>query len=71
LRNSSDKDTRPNTKVKIRYTDMRLPQGITVFRNSVILLSWSDTPTAIKITSQTYAKQFSDFFLDLWKTAKK
>ncbi len=60
-----------NTKLKIRHTKINLPQGITIFRNYVILLSWSNSPTAIKIESEIFANQQKEFFLDIWKTAKK
>ena len=59
-----------HTKLKLKYTKFNLPQGITVFRNYVIILSWIDSPVAIKIESDVFANQLRDFFLELWKTAK-
>jgi sugar-specific transcriptional regulator TrmB len=59
-----------HTKVKIRYTKFHLPQGITIFRDAVVLLSWVETPIAIKIQSEIIANQMRDFFLDLWKNSK-
>ena len=58
-----------HTKLKLKYTPFNLPQGITIFRNNVILLSWKDSPLAIKIESGVFANQLKEFFLDLWKTA--
>jgi sugar-specific transcriptional regulator TrmB len=55
-----------HTKVKLRYTKFNLPQGITIFRDTVILLSWFDSPTAIKIQSKTMAVQLRIFFKELW-----
>ncbi len=60
-----------HTKVKLRYTKFNLPQGTTLFRNNVILLSWGESPVAIKIESEVFAKQQKEFFLDLWKMAKE
>jgi len=60
-----------HTKLKIRYTKFSLPQGITIFRNYVIILSWIDSPVAIKIESVAFADQLKDFFLELWNIAKK
>ncbi len=57
-------------KLKLRYTKFNLPQGITIFRDYVILLSWIKYPIAIKIESEIFANQQREFFLDLWKTAK-
>lgn len=59
-----------HTKLKIKYTEFNLPQGITIFRNKVIILSWIDSPVAILIESETISNQLKDFFLDLWKIAK-
>lgn len=58
-----------HTKVKLRYTKFNLPQGITLFRDNVILSSWIDTPTAIKIQSKTMAEQLRMFFNELWRDA--
>ncbi len=60
-----------HTKLKLRYTKFNLPQGITIFRNYVILLSWTETPAAIKIESEIFAGQLRTFFSELWETAKK
>jgi len=60
-----------HTKVKIRYTPFDFPQGITVFRDTVIVLMWEDVPYAIKIDSKIFADSFRKFFLQLWKSAKK
>jgi len=60
-----------HTKLKLRYTKFNLPQGITLFRNNVILLSWVESPVAIKIESEVFAQQQKEFFLDLWKQAKE
>lgn len=56
-----------HTKLKLKYTEFNLPQGITIFRNFVIILSWVESPIAIKIESETIANQLREFFLDLWK----
>lgn len=60
-----------HTKLKLRYTKFNLPQGTTIFRNNVILLSWVESPMAIKIESEVFAQQQKEFFLDLWKQAKE
>jgi len=70
LKNLKSYKKEKHTKLKMKYTDFILPQGITIFRNCVVLLSWVDHPVAIKIESDIYANQLRDFFLDLWKIAK-
>jgi sugar-specific transcriptional regulator TrmB len=59
-----------HTKLKLKYTEFNLPQGITIFRNIVIILSLIESPTAIKIESETISNQLREFFLDQWKIAK-
>ena len=59
-----------HTKLKLKYTEFNLPQGITIFRNTVIILSWIESPIAIKIESETISKQLREFFIDLWKIVK-
>ncbi len=56
--------------LKIKYTQFNLPQGITIFRNNIILLSWKNNPIAINIESEDFAQQLRQFFLELWKEAK-
>jgi len=59
-----------HTKLNLKYTEFNLPQGITIFRDVVVILSWVDTPIAIKIQSETISNQLREFFLDQWKIAK-
>ena len=60
-----------HTKLQLRYTTFTLPQGLTIFRDTVVILSWDAVPLAIKIESRTVAAQWRSFFLDLWKGAKR
>ncbi|HIH24772.1 TPA: hypothetical protein HA251_07100 [Candidatus Woesearchaeota archaeon] len=60
-----------HTKLQLRYTDLSLPQGVTVFRDNVILLSWAKEPVAVRIRSEQFASQMRKFFLELWRTAKR
>jgi len=59
-----------HTKLKLRYTEFNLPQGITIFMDYTIILFWMKNPIAIKIESEVFAKQLKDFFLELWVAAK-
>lgn len=55
----------------LRFTGFDLPQGITVFRDIAVMLSWGEKPIAVRIESAVIAGQFRDFFLGLWKIARK
>jgi sugar-specific transcriptional regulator TrmB len=63
-----------HTQLKLRYTKFNLPQGITIFRDVVVLVSWSNSemsePLAIKITSELFSSQLKQFFNELWIEAK-
>jgi HTH-type transcriptional regulator, sugar sensing transcriptional regulator len=59
-----------HTKLKLKYTEFNLPQGITIFKDTVIILSWVESPLAIKIKSETISNQLREFFLDQWKIAR-
>jgi len=71
LKNEKYYTKEKHTKVQLRYTSFNLPQGITLFRDNVILLSWVESPIAIRIESKAFAHQLQEFFLDLWKSAKQ
>lgn len=71
LRNQKYYVKEKHTKLQLRYTSFNLPQGVTIFRNTLILLSWDETPTAVKIESEAFAQPMREFFLDLWKKAKR
>jgi hypothetical protein len=66
LKNIVDYKKELHTKLKIKYTKFNFPQGITIFRDNVIIVSWVDRPITIKIKSKVFADQYSRFFLDLW-----
>lgn len=54
----------------LKFTNFNFPHGLTIFRDSLIYVTWKDNPTAIKIESAQMAEEFRKFFLDLWKIAK-
>lgn len=70
LKNMKHYKKEKHTKLKLKYTEFNLPQGITIFRDIVIILSWVESPIAIKIESETISNQLREFFLDQWKIAK-
>ncbi len=70
LKNISEYKKERHTKLKLRFTKFNFPQGITIFRDKVIIVSWTDTPIAVKIEGNQFTDQFRKFFLELWKEAK-
>ena len=60
-----------HTKLKLRYSNLNLPQGMTIFRNTLVILTWANPPLAIKVESETISTQLRDFFNDQWRNAKE
>ena len=55
----------------IKFTDFNFPHGMTIFKDNIIMITWKENPTAVKIQSNQIADEFRNFFLQLWKLAKK
>lgn len=70
LKNIKHYKKEQHTKLKLKYTDFNLPQGITIFRNIVIIISWVELPIAIKIESEPISNQLREFFIEQWNIAK-
>lgn len=58
-------------KVIMRYTDLKLPTGLSIYKTKVVLVSWKDKPTAIIIKSKNIVEGYRQFFEEMWKIAKK
>lgn len=57
-------------KMNMRYTDLKLPTGVSIYKNSILIISWKDKPTAIVIKSRNITESYRKFFEDAWKLAK-
>ncbi|MBI2106057.1 hypothetical protein HYT56_04440 [Candidatus Woesearchaeota archaeon] len=57
-------------KANVRYTNFHFPQGIVIFKNTVIFVHWKENPFAVKITNQEMAQQFKEFFLEFYNKEK-
>lgn len=58
-------------KTNIRFTDFTFPHGLTIFKNSIIMVKWKEKPTLISIQSEQMAKDFREFFLQLWEVSNR
>ncbi|MBI2572904.1 TrmB family transcriptional regulator [Candidatus Woesearchaeota archaeon] len=56
--------------IKIRTVSFPVPGTIDVIGDKVLILSWSDTPTAVLIHSVEIAKHFEEYFDGVWSKAK-
>ncbi len=53
-----------------RFTKQSLPTGIFLFKDRVMTVIWSDTPTAFIIHSKQNYEYYKKFFEEIWKIAK-
>jgi len=58
-------------KLHCRYTDFTLPQGLVVFRKTVLLIMWSKDPIAVRIINHTFARQYHKFFHSIYDKERK
>jgi len=57
-------------RIKLRFTKYNFPSGLVIVNDRIINLTWGDRPTAVEIISSQIAKQYKEFFLEMWKQAK-
>ncbi|MBN2052979.1 hypothetical protein JW756_05725 [Candidatus Woesearchaeota archaeon] len=56
---------------ELRSTDLSLPTGIAIAKDTVATLLWGKNPKVFAIISKENADAYRKFFYDVWKTAKK
>ena len=56
-------------RMSFRFTEQSLPTGVFIFKDHVMTVVWSDTPTAFIIHSKQNYEYYKKFFLELWKRA--
>lgn len=64
------KEDLPYVKKKTKYSKVSFPGDVAIFRNNVILFNYENIPQAILIKNQEISKQYTEFFLSIWKQAK-
>ena len=57
--------------MQIKYTNFRLPSGIFIYKNNIMILTWGNNPAAFVITSKSNAESYKVFFEYVWKLAKR
>jgi len=55
---------------EIRQTNTVLPTGIGIFQDTVVTLTWGETPKIFAIVCKENAEQYRNFFYDIWKDSK-
>ena len=57
--------------VNIKFTETHPLSGLAISKKTIINAVWGDRPIAVKITSEQLAQRYKEFFLEIWKIAKK
>ena len=57
--------------LNMRFVDFPIPGNIDILKDGVMIVTWSPTPIAILIHSNTIADNFRDYFNQVWKIAKE
>ena len=55
---------------KQKYVDFQVPGNIDIYKDMVLIINW-DKPTGVLIRSKDIARNFRNYFNDVWKIAKK
>jgi len=50
----------------VRYTNLNLPTGVFVYKNTVMTIIWDDVPKAFVLYSKNNASKYHKFFNDVW-----
>jgi len=53
-------------KSGLKFVDFEFPQGLVIFRENIILISWRPKAKAVRIIDQHMAEQYKKFFLKLY-----
>lgn len=68
---SSLKPKIKNRNIQSKFVQFPLPGNMGIFNDKVAIVSWSEKPIGILITSKDIAEQYRNFFNEIWKHAKK
>ncbi|MBI4146884.1 hypothetical protein HY489_06125 [Candidatus Woesearchaeota archaeon] len=58
-------------RATLRFVNYPIPSNIAIFRDKLVIQSYTENPMAILITSQEITSQFKEFFESVWQTAEK
>ena len=57
-----------NTKIK--YTSIKIPTNIAIWKDNVLTLVWGENPVAFVIHSKQVADKYKEYFEYVWKSAR-
>lgn len=62
---------KPTPYTELRYISFPAPANVAIFKDKTAIISWTESPVGVLITSQGIANQFREFFESVWKVAKE
>ena len=57
-------------QLRSKFTTLSFPPGLMIINDKIINWSWGERPTAVEITSKSIAKNYGDYFLEVWDKLK-
>jgi HTH-type transcriptional regulator, sugar sensing transcriptional regulator len=67
---SIPKDQLRHVISKTRYTNISFPQDTAIFKDTVLIYIWEEKPKLIVIKNENTARNYKEFFMELWNSAK-
>lgn len=55
------------SKINLRFVSFKFPQGVIIFQDNIIFLSWIKDPKAVHIKYARLAEQYAKFFDELYE----
>jgi sugar-specific transcriptional regulator TrmB len=52
--------------MQVRYTNLQLPTGVFIYKDTVLTIIWDTLPKAFVINSKTNYERYKEFFEDIW-----
>ncbi len=58
------------SRTKLRFSNFEFPQGIVIFHDSIVFLSFDKNVKAIRINDSKFSKQYRNFFLQIYASGE-
>ena len=56
--------------MRFRFTNLKIPVGVFIFKNHVMTVIWEGKPTAFVIKSRKNYEYYKEFFDDMWESTE-
>ena len=66
-----EREKEPKTQVRYLKNGLSTPAAVNVYANKVLIVTWTQNPTAVLIENEDTANSFREYFKIMWQTASK